>query len=107
MVCQLYAAAGSEPILQEMYETLFDYNKNVNSSEKEEMVAYFNLDDPDGYQAMLMRGEMSLDKCQNASTRDISNEAVDLYIWLNKLSTYTEKLIRFRKDSQLRGSFFR
>ena len=107
MVCQLYAAAGSEPILQEMYDKLFDYYKNANSSEKEEMVAYFKLDDPDGYHARLMRGEMSLDECQNASTRDISNAAEDLNIWLNKLSSFTEKLTRFRKDNQLHGTFFR
>ena len=107
MVCELYAAAGSEPILQEMYNKLFDYYKNASSSEKEEMVAYFKLDDPDGYHARLMRGEMSLDECHNATTRDISNEAEDLNIWLNKLSSFTEKLTRFRKDSQLRGTFFR
>ena len=108
MVCELYAAAGSEPILQEMYNKLFNYYKKVDSSEKEEMVAYFKLDDPDGYHTRLMRGEMSLDECHNATTRDISNEAVDLYIWLNKLSSFTEKLTRFRKDNQLlRRTFFR
>ena len=107
MVCKLYAAAGSEPILQEMYDKLFDYYKNASSSEKEEMVAYFKLDDPDGYNTRLMRGEMSLDECHNATTRDISNEAEDLNIWLNKLSSFTEKLTSFRKDSQIRGTFFR
>ena len=107
MVCELYAAAGSEPILQEMYNKLFNYYKKVDSSEKEEMVAYFKLDDPDGYHTRLMRGEMSLNECQNATTRDISNEAEDLDIWLNKLSSFTEKLTRFRKDSQLRETFFR
>ena len=107
MVCELYAAAGSEPILQEMYDKLFDYYNNASSSEKEEMVAYFKLDDPEGYHTRLMRGEMSLDECHNATTRDISNEAEDLDIWLNKLSSFSEKLTRFRKDSQLRGTFFR
>ena len=81
MVCELYAAAGSEPILQEMYDKLFNYYNNASSSEKEEMVAYFKLDDPDGYHTRLMRGEMSLDECHNATTRDISNEAEDLDIW--------------------------
>jgi len=107
MVCELYAAAGSEPILQEMYDKLFDYYKNANSSEKEAMIAYFKLDDPDGYHDRLMRGEMSLDECHKANTRDFSNEAEDLNIWLNKLSSFTEKLTRFRKNSQLRGTFFR
>ena len=107
MVCQLYAAAGSEPILQEMYDKLFDYYKHVNSSEKEEMIAYFKLDDPDGYRARLMRGDMSLNECHNATTRDISNEAEDMNIWLIKLTSFTEKLTRFRKDSQLHGTFFR
>ena len=107
MVCELCAAAGSEPILREMYDKLFDFYKNVKSSEQEEMIAYFKLDDPDEYHTRLMRGDMSLDECRNASTRDISNEAEDLYIWLKKLSSFTEKLTRFRKDSQIRGTFFR
>ena len=115
MLCELNNDEESEPLLQALNTTLFDFYKKANNSEKQCMNTYFKIDFNGGYEAMLEKRKNLTIACdtRNMSKPEANTHSTDgmkhykAYMWIRRFSSFRTKLDHFLQESRTEGDFFR
>ena len=114
--CELTAAVVAEPLLQTLFAKLSDRYRKGNSSEKDDIKAYFYINGDNESEAIAIEsifkynGEVLEKGCPEVEVAfgiEIKSAVNTLYTWLNDVSSYRTKLASFYRNTRLDAPFFR
>ena len=115
--CELTVAVASEPLLQTLFAKFSDRYRKGNSSEKDDIKAYFYINVNNESEGLIAaenifkyNGEVLEKGCPEVEVAfgiEIKSAVNTLYTWLNDVSSYRTQLASFRRNSRLDAPFFR